>query len=365
MKKMVTIDTISCESTDMEELVNSWRTLYPEMTEDEIKRMRQTAERLTPKWMKFVLEEDNSKDYSKKLLLAVKKDQQVLLIWPKGTGKTTSIYYLSQETENPLVPIQLNGWTGVDSLVWKWLVNKEWTYRQDGSFTMARRYGFWIVLDEINMMLPEIAAVLHPALDDRRVLVLDEKNWEVIERHPNCKIFGAMNPTEDYAGTKEMNQAFVDRFAWQIIVDYPEARKERAIVLAHKKVDIDDTAGTRVREWIITRMVKVANWLRKLNKEQKLLFECSTRNLIDWACRCSELTVKEACELALLSKADKEDRATIQDEVNKFFKDDEKRISKEEKKLLKKASISEGAVWDIEVWEVVDWQLYVDNNMSF
>ena len=98
-------------------------------------------------------------------------------------------------------------------------------------FTMAWKYGFRIVLDELNSALPEILMILHPALDDRRILVLDEKSGEVIPRHPNCRIFATMNPTEDYAGTKEMNQALVDRFAGQIIVDYPDARKERAIIL--------------------------------------------------------------------------------------------------------------------------------------
>jgi hypothetical protein len=68
-------------------------------------------------------------------------------------------------------------------------------------------------------------------------------------------------------------------------------------------------------------MVKVANSLRTLHKEQKLLFECSTRNLIDWACWCSDLDIKSACELAMISKADKEDAPQIRDEVNKFFKD--------------------------------------------
>jgi len=95
------------------------------MTMDEKSRMVETMEKLIPKGMNFVLEADPTKDFSKKLLLAAKKDQQILLVGPKGTGKTTSIYYIAQQTNNPLVPIQLNGATGVDTLIGKWLVNKE------------------------------------------------------------------------------------------------------------------------------------------------------------------------------------------------------------------------------------------------
>ena len=69
------------------------------------------------------------------------------------------------------------------------------------------------------------------------------------------------------------------------------------------------------------------------------MFECSTRNLIDRACWSSELDIKEACELAILSKADKEDRKTIMDEVNKFFKDGDRwedpRNPRKVKKLTK------------------------------
>jgi len=128
-----------------------------------------------------------------------------------------------------------------------------------------------------------------------------------------------------------MNLALVDRFAGQIIVAYPEPRKEREIVLTHKKVEIKDLPIGREKEGVVTRMVKVANALRKLHEEQKLLFECSTRNLIDWACRSSDLDIKEACDLAILSKADKEDRKQIRDEVNKYFKDGDRYSDKPRK----------------------------------
>ena len=348
------IANISCPITDLDELVKSWRVMYPTMSEDEIKGMRETAERLTIKDMNFVFEKDANKDYSKKLLLSAKKEQQVMLVWPKGTGKTTSIYYIAQETSNPLVPIQLNGSTWVDTLIWKWLVNEKWTYWQDGSLTMARKYWFRIILDELNMALPEITAILHPALDDRHILVLDEKNWEVIKKHPNTRIFAAINPTEDYAGTKEMNAALVDRFAWQIIVDYPEPQKEIDIILSHKKVDIDNTPLAHSREWVITRMVKVANSLRKLNRDQKLLFECSTRNLIDWACWCSELTIKEACELALISKADREDLKQIRDAVSTHFRDDEVWKKTEPKKRKTTKSINADGEIILSDWTILD-----------
>lgn len=311
------------QKTNLEELRNTWKTLYPTMTEDELNTVAASAAQLVPNGIKYVLEDDADKDYTKHVLVSANKDYQLLLVWPKGVGKTTSIYYVAQETNNPLVTVQLNGSTGVDALIGKWLVNKEGTYWVDGLFTLAWRYGFWIILDELNMALPEITAILHPALDDRKTLILDEKDGETIKKHPNTRIFAAINPTEDYAGTKEMNGALVDRFSGYILIEYPDARKERSIIMAHPRVEIDDKPGYRVEDGIITRMVKFANSMRRLRNESKILFECSTRNLIDWASRCKELPVKEAAKIAFVYKADKEDWSHIYDELNKFFKDEE------------------------------------------
>lgn len=298
-KKIFEIGKVSLEATDLDALANTWDT----HSEAERTRMLETAQRLVPKGMSYIVEEKPEKDPALKIALAAKTDQQLMLVGPKGTGKTTSIYHVAQETNNPLVPIQLNGSTGVDSLIGKWLVNENGTYWIDGLFTMAWRHGFWIILDELNMALPEITAILHPALDDRRILVLDEKNGEVIPRHPNCRIFAAINPTEDYAGTKEMNAALVDRFSGQVKVSYPEPRKEREIILAHRKVKIDDTPQHRSKpEGIVSRMVKVWNALRQLHARHEIDFECSTRNLIDWAAWASEIDVKSAFDIAIASK---------------------------------------------------------------
>jgi len=338
---MYKIWNIEVPKTNLIDLISSYEKTYPNITLEEQKDIHKTAESLIPQSMDFILDINEEKDFSKTILLAVKKDQQILLLWPKWTGKTTAIYNLANKTNNPLVSIQLTWGTGIDTLIGKWLINKDGTYWIDWLFTMAWKYWFRIILDEINMASADILAVLHSALDERKVLILEDKNGEVIHRHPNTRIFASMNPTEDYVGTKEMNQAFIDRFAWQIIIDYPEQEKEIAIILANKKVEIDNIIPPRTEEWVITRMVKVADSLRKLHKKSELIFEISTRNLIDWACRCSDLWIKESFELSILSKADKDDHKKMMDEVNKYFKDWDKWIANgksEVKQINKKAN---------------------------
>lgn len=301
---------------------------------------------LVPKGISYVTEKPEKKDVAKLVLAIGEKDGQVLIEGPKGTGKTTCIQWLAQETNNPLVMAQMTGGTEVGDLVGRWLINKEGTYWQEGILAEAMMYGYWLMLDEVNMALPEVLAIFQPVLDDRKVLVQIEKGGadpekNVIVAHPNFRLFCAMNPMEDYAGTKEMNAAFLDRMDI-LETDYPDARKERDIILAHPSVAIDDTP-VGAEKGMVTRMVEVARALRKLRREGKLTFECSTRNLIKWAAKCDVLSVKEAVIPSLVNKSDKDktERKQIWDEIDKQFRNDEMWDADKAAKAKKAGAVSE------------------------
>lgn len=156
------------------------------------------------------------------------------------------------------------------------------------------------------MALPEVTAALHSALDDRRILILDEKDGEVINIHPNTRIFAAVNPSEDYAGTKEMNAALVDRFGIKLFTNYPNARKEIDIIKANKYVTIDDTPQARSKEGFITRIVKVGNMIRRADGKDDTIknYPLSSRELINWAIACKVYPALEAFELTIANKTE-------------------------------------------------------------
>ena len=72
----------------------------------------------------------------------------------------------------------------------------------------AREGGFGI-LDEINMAKNEALAVLHAALDFRRVM--DVPGYRRVELDPATRFIATMN--NGYAGTRELNEALTSRFA--------------------------------------------------------------------------------------------------------------------------------------------------------
>jgi len=246
----------------------------------------------------------------------------VLFEGPTGSGKTATVRWLAAQTNNSYRRIQLNGSTNIDNFVGKWLINEKGTYWVDGILTDAMKKGHWLLLDELNAALPEILFVLHSILDDDRCLILDDKGKEVVAPHPNFRLFAAMNPSQDYAGTKELNRALLDRFTL-IQAGYLPADKEGKIVSKHSGISKTlGVTGTRGQS-VIKRMVELANIIRKKNKEAELISICSTRQLIQWAKLCKYLDIKHAAELTIINKCDVEEQERVSAELNKLFANDE------------------------------------------
>ena len=99
----------------------------------------------------------------------------------------------------------------------------EVTFRPGPVYTAAKTGGF-AVLDEINMAKSEAMAVLHATLDFRRTI--DVPGYDRLSLHPATRFIATMN--YGYAGTKELNEALVSRFA---VIRMPMISKESLVKL--------------------------------------------------------------------------------------------------------------------------------------
>lgn len=81
-------------------------------------------------------------------------------------------------------------------------------YFREGPITMASKVGGFAVLDEINMAKNEAMAVLHSALDYRRII--DIPGYDLIKIHPATRFIATMN--YGYEGTRDLNEALLSRF---------------------------------------------------------------------------------------------------------------------------------------------------------
>lgn len=241
------------------------------------------------------------------IALGARDNLPVLLIGDTGTGKTSFIRYLAHHTKNGFRRLNLNGSTTADELVGHYVIDdKEHGMRWvDGVLLDAMKNGYWLLLDELNAGLPEVLFVLQSVLDDDKFLVVAEHEGEVITPHKDFRVFATMNPSLEYAGTRDLNKALLSRFPIVIQTHYPDAVNEIAIIKSHVP---------SVNEKDASIMVRIAEDIRKGKTNNSISFICSTRELINWAKLVDAVGLKQAAELAVLNKCELDtDRKTLED----------------------------------------------------
>ena len=250
--------------------------------------------------------------YLEKLAYSIANNLPALLIGETGVGKTQAVRYLAWKTRNGLRRVNLNGATTVDEFLGKMLINEQGTYWVNGVLVNAMLAGDWILLDEINACLPEIAFCLHSLLDDDRMVVLMEYDGRIVRPHPHFRLFASMNPSEEgrYGGTKMLNEALLDRFPVVIRMDYLTEDEEVQAVMQQS----GNTDESKVR-----RMVRAANDVRAAIRHEKVFGSFSTRRVIDWARMALRFPVKESARYAVISKLTDFDAQTVTDIVDNYF----------------------------------------------
>ncbi len=236
----------------------------------------------------------------------IKINEPVLLIGETGTGKTTLLNELAKKQKKNLIRVSVNGSTGVEEIIGKWLVDSSTTKWQDGILISAMRNGDWIVFDEINSALPEILFSLHSLLDDDKKVLITEKDNELVRPHKDFRFFGSMNPSDEYAGTKDMNKAFISRFNAIINVE----------VLNPKQELIAITNQAKIESQYAVELVEIATMLRKKKANSDIFYFCSTRDLIQAGKLIKEgLNSNEAIKVAILNKMSKEEVDLVLNEI--------------------------------------------------
>jgi len=279
--------------------------------------MLPVREDLSPEDLKYVPHKTHYID-NKGLLTDIAKfinlKQPVLIEGDTGVGKTSAFRYLAHQTQSPYRRLNLNGSTTVDEFVGKVMLDKDGTYWVDGVLIDAMRKGHWLVLDEINAALPEILFVLQSLLDDDGYVVLAEKDGEVVRPHDNFRVFATMNPSEgQYSGTKELNQAFLDRFV-KMTIDFPTLAQERKMVEARfPKLQY-------VTKDKLTNMLKYVGEMRTAYKNGAQEFLVSPRGVLQWVQLSEDFKdISKAAEFSLVLKAPAEEREAIRDVLKLKF----------------------------------------------
>ena len=165
---------------------------------------------------------------------AILEGENILLSGPKATGKNLLADNISELFGRPQWNTSFHINTDSTTLIGTdTFLDNEVKLRRGSVYECAINGGFG-VFDEINMAKNDAIAVLHSALDHRRVI--DVPGYERINLHPATRFIGTMN--YEYAGTKELNEALVSRF---MVIDIPAVEENKLmLILQNEFPDADE-----------------------------------------------------------------------------------------------------------------------------
>ena len=145
---------------------------------------------------------------------ALLQGENVLLSGGKATGKNILADNLAWLFRRPVYTVSFHVNTDSSTLIGTDTFTGGEVRLRRGPVALAAQYGGFCILDEINMAKNDAVAVLHSALDYRRLI--DVPGYECIPIHPAARFIATMN--YGYAGTRELNEALTSRF---VVIQMP------------------------------------------------------------------------------------------------------------------------------------------------
>ena len=111
---------------------------------------------------------------------------------------------------------------------------------EEGALVKAVRNGDWVLLDEINLASAETLERLVSLLDskDASLALTERGDLELISRHPDFRLFAAMNPSTDF-GKKDLPPSLTSRFT-EVYVDEVTDRSDVTLVVIQYFGDVQN-----------------------------------------------------------------------------------------------------------------------------
>lgn len=256
-------------------------------------------------------------------ILAGQHNDGLWLTGPMSAGKSSIIVEMGARLNLNVVQVNGKRRLEVNDLIGQNTLIDGDVLFQDGPLTTAMRNGWYLLINEVDLIDPGELAGLNTILDGGS-LTISENGGEVIQPVPGFGLIctantvGLGDSAGLYVGTQRMNAALLDRF-WVIEVDYPDSETEQSVIA---------NAVPGMPGLIIEKMIEVAGEVRRLfagdGEGMQVETTFSTRTLIRWAYLAQQFRKAEdpmvyALERALLNRAEPETAEAVKGIVQRVF----------------------------------------------
>lgn len=234
----------------------------------------------------------------------------LLLVGPKGTGKTLSFQAWAARSRCPVVTFDCSEDVRRSHLLGMYVLRGNETAYVLGPLTtaidIANEVGHCLlVLEELNALTPQMQKVLNPLGDFRRRIEVPECG-RVFELQPGAQLWvvGTLNTTS-YGGVYALNEDLKSRFR-MLQLGYPSPEAERALLAAHFPAGLDEG------------LVKKVLLLAQETRQEALEYALSTRDVVQLLEDAQALGLRQALRL-VLGKFEGADAETVRQRVHSIF----------------------------------------------
>lgn len=215
-----------------------------------------------------------------------------LLYGPPGTGKTSLV-----EAAHPdLITVAGDGDTSVADFIGEYIQTPDGRYEfVYGPLVRAMTEGRALFIDDATLISPKVLAVVYPAMDGRREIVVKAHQGETIKAAEGFYVIAGHNPGVHGA---ILTEALASRFA------------------AHIQVSSDYDLAAKLK--INNKAVRVARNLAKRQASGEIGWAPQLRELIAFS-KIEDVLGLEAAVANLLGVAPEEDRDVVREVVQTVF----------------------------------------------
>src|ERR671935_1468291 len=199
----------------------------------------------------------------------------VLIIGPKGTGKTTLVRKFASKINKELYSVNFSLRTRESHLIGTKTLEKGEISFVEGILVKSMRDGNMLYLDELNAAEADVLLRLDEALDDRKQLVLKEAEGQIVNAAADWFVIATINPLS-HVGTKELPPQLLSRFPFRLRLDYPPEDIELQIISKHTTVE-----SSKIND--VKNAIQLAKSLREAAALEELYYSPSLRETIAFA----------------------------------------------------------------------------------
>ena len=236
----------------------------------------------------------------------------LVLVGPKGVGKTLSFQSFAAKSNTPIVTFDCSEDVRRSNLLGMYVLRGDQTPFILGplttAFEIANEVGNCIlVLEEVNGLSPQMQKVLNPIADFRRRIEVPEcgKVFE-LKKGANLWLVGTMN-TSAYGGVYALNEDLKSRFR-MLSVGYPTPEEEQSIIVAH-------FGGEDKIDSVLMKKVML---LAQETRQKAMEYALSPRDVIQVLEDALLVGVERSLRI-IVGKFENDDQATIKSRIQSIF----------------------------------------------